>query len=114
MKSVCAWLLGSLLWLLSGPSQALQLHLDTEDLSPAEYSGAFSPAGCRRRPESVDQTTTPLRSTPCPSFSSRREYSTPMFRRRSAVSATPPRLMLMISTREAKTIRPWTPSTTKR
>ncbi|MBP8264194.1 MAG: DUF4105 domain-containing protein [Pseudomonas sp.] len=36
MKSVCAWLLGSLLWLLSGPSQALQLHLDTEGLSPAE------------------------------------------------------------------------------
>jgi hypothetical protein len=29
VKSVCAWLLGSLLWLLSGPSQALQLHLDT-------------------------------------------------------------------------------------
>ena len=36
MKSVWAWLLGSLLWLLSGPSQALQLHLDTEGLSPAE------------------------------------------------------------------------------
>lgn len=36
MKFVCAWLLGSLLWLLSGPSQALQLHLDTEGLSPAE------------------------------------------------------------------------------
>lgn len=36
MKSVCAWLLGSLLWLLSGPSQALQLHLDTEGLSQAE------------------------------------------------------------------------------
>lgn len=36
MKLVWAWLLGSLLWLLSGPSQALQLHLDTEGLSPAE------------------------------------------------------------------------------
>lgn len=36
MKSVWAWLLGSLLWLLSGPSQALQLHLDSEGLSPAE------------------------------------------------------------------------------
>lgn len=36
MKSVWAWLLGSLLWLLSGPGQALQLHLDTEGLSPAE------------------------------------------------------------------------------
>lgn len=36
MKSVWAWLLSSLLWLLSGPSQALQLHLDTEGLSPAE------------------------------------------------------------------------------
>ena len=36
MKFVWAWLLGSLLWLLSGPSQALQLHLDTEGLSPAE------------------------------------------------------------------------------
>ncbi len=36
MKSACAWLLGSLLWLLSGPSQALQLQLDDEGLSPAE------------------------------------------------------------------------------
>lgn len=36
MKSVWAWLFSSLLWLLSGPGQALQLHLDTEGLSPAE------------------------------------------------------------------------------
>ncbi|OYT97466.1 MAG: hypothetical protein CFE49_01755 [Pseudomonas sp. PGPPP3] len=36
MKIVCAWLLSVLLSLLGGPVQALQLHLDTEGLSPAE------------------------------------------------------------------------------
>ena len=36
MKIVCAWLLSVLLSRLCGPVQALQLHLDTEGLSPAE------------------------------------------------------------------------------
>lgn len=36
MKSACAWLLSVLLGLLGGPAQALQLHLDSEGLSPAE------------------------------------------------------------------------------
>ena len=36
MKIVCAWLLSALLSLLGGPVQALQLHLDTEGLGPAE------------------------------------------------------------------------------
>jgi hypothetical protein len=36
VKIVCAWLLSVLLSLLGGPVQALQLHLDTEGLSPAE------------------------------------------------------------------------------
>lgn len=36
MKIACAWLLSVLLGLLGGPVQALQLHLDSEGLSPAE------------------------------------------------------------------------------
>jgi len=36
VKIVCAWLLSALLSLLGGPVQALQLHLDTEGLGPAE------------------------------------------------------------------------------
>ena len=80
---------------------------------PTEYTGKVSPPR-DSSPPSTDQATTPRMATDFPATSSVTVYSSPIWSRVSVRKASPPRLMLMMSTGDVESIVPWPVSTSNR